>query len=61
TNARGTITFATGGPNTRTTQLFINYRDNGRLDGMGFSHFGKVVEGMEAVGRLILGVLRLLK
>lgn len=52
TNARGTITFATGGPNTRTTQLFINYRDNGRLDGMGFSPFGKVVEGMEVVDKI---------
>ncbi|MBM3279813.1 MAG: peptidylprolyl isomerase [Candidatus Handelsmanbacteria bacterium] len=52
TNARGTISFATAGPNTRTTQLFINYRDNGRLDGMGFSPFGKVVEGMELVDKI---------
>lgn len=51
-NVRGTITFATGGPNTRTTQLFINYQDNGRLDGMGFSPFGKVVEGMEMVDKI---------
>jgi peptidyl-prolyl cis-trans isomerase A (cyclophilin A) len=43
-NKRGSVTFATAGPNTRTTQVFINLRDNGRLDGMGFSPFG-VVEG----------------
>ena len=44
-NTRGTITFATAGPDTRTTQLFINFADNTRLDGMGFSPFGKVIEG----------------
>src|SRR5580700_7276709 len=42
-NTRGAITFATAGPNTRTTQLFINFSDNGNLDGMGFSPFGKVI------------------
>jgi peptidyl-prolyl cis-trans isomerase A (cyclophilin A) len=55
TNARGTITFATAGPNTRTTQLFINYRDNGRLDSMGFSPFGKIAEGMEVVDKIYSG------
>lgn len=51
-NTRGTITFATAGPNTRTTQLFINLVDNNRLDGMGFSPFGKVVEGMDVVDKI---------
>ena len=51
-NTRGTITFATAGPNTRTTQLFINFGDNLNLDGMGFSPFGKVAEGMDVVDKI---------
>ena len=48
-NVRGTLTFATAGPNTRTTQLFFNFGDNARLDRMGFSPFAKVVDGMAVV------------
>ena len=50
-NQKGYITFAkTGAPDSRTTQLFINYGDNARLDGMGFAPFGKVLgDGMKVV------------
>jgi peptidyl-prolyl cis-trans isomerase A (cyclophilin A) len=51
-NKRGAISFAMAGPNTRTTQLFINLVDNTNLDSMGFSPFGKVVEGMEIVDKI---------
>ena len=52
TNKRGTLTFATSGPNTRTTQLFINFGENGRLDQMGFSPFAEVVDGMDVVDKI---------
>jgi peptidyl-prolyl cis-trans isomerase A (cyclophilin A) len=48
-NTKGMVTFAMGGPNSRTVQVFINYADNSRLDGMGFPPFGKVIDGMKVV------------
>ena len=54
-NHRGTITFATAGPDTRTTQVFINFGDNAALDGQGFAAFGKVVSGMDVVDQLYNG------
>jgi len=51
-NKRGFVTFATSGANSRTTQLFINFGNNANLDGMGFSPFGVVTEGMAAVDSL---------
>ncbi len=52
-NTRGYITFAKSGkPHSRTTQLFINFADNARLDADGFTPFGKVVEGMDVVDKL---------
>ncbi len=54
-NKAGTITFATAGPNTRTTQLFINFGNNAFLDGQGFSPFGEVISGMDVVQKLYAG------
>ncbi len=54
-NRRGRITFATSGPNSRTSQVFINLADNASLDGMGFAPFGRVSEGLEIVGQLHSG------
>lgn len=54
-NARGYITYAMAGPNTRTTQFFINFGDNRNLDGMGFAPFGRVIEGMDVVDNIYNG------
>ncbi len=54
-NTLGMITYAMAGPNTRTTQLFINYGNNAGLDSQGFSPFGKVVSGMEVVTAIYSG------
>ncbi len=52
-NTRGYITFAKSGkPHSRTTQLFINYGDNDRLDEMGFTPFGQVIQGMEIIDKI---------
>ena len=50
-NRRGTITYGTAGPNTRTTQVFINLANNARLDSKGFAPFGEVTEGMEVADK----------
>jgi len=55
TNSPGMVTFATGGPNTRSAQIFINYGDNSYLDNSGFAPFGKVVEGFESVNEFYSG------
>ncbi|HYK90173.1 MAG TPA: peptidylprolyl isomerase [Acidobacteriota bacterium] len=55
-NKRGYVTFATAGPNSRTTQVFINFNDrNTQLDSMGFAPFGKIVEGMKVVDSIYSG------
>jgi cyclophilin family peptidyl-prolyl cis-trans isomerase len=55
-NVRGTVTFAqTSAPNSRSTQLFINFVDNAFLDGQRFAPFGKVVSGMENVDQIYSG------
>ena len=54
-NERGTITFATSGADSRTTQVFINFVDNKNLDSMGFAPFGRVIKGMETVDAIYAG------
>lgn len=51
-NVRGSLSFATGGANTRTTQVFINLANNSNLDGSGFAPFGRVISGMDVVDAL---------
>ncbi len=54
-NKRGFITFATSGPNSRTTQVFVNFADNSGLDRQGFAPFGQVTSGMDVVDKLYSG------
>src|SRR6266545_1348409 len=55
-NKRGFITYAmSGSPDTRTTQVFINFQDNSSLDGQGFAPFGEVVSGMAVVDKIYSG------
>ncbi len=54
-NRRGFVTFATAGPDTRTTQVFINFGDNAALDRQGFSPFGQVISGMDVVDKFHAG------
>ncbi|MGH9395074.1 MAG: peptidylprolyl isomerase [Terriglobales bacterium] len=54
-NTRGMVTFAKGGLNSRTTQVYINFGDNSRLDKLGFATFGQVISGMNIVYRLYSG------
>jgi peptidyl-prolyl cis-trans isomerase A (cyclophilin A) len=53
-NARGTISFATSGKNSRVNQFFINFSDNARLDAMGFAPIGRV-RSMDVVDKLYAG------
>jgi cyclophilin family peptidyl-prolyl cis-trans isomerase len=55
TNTRGTFAFAMTGPDTRTTQIYINLKDNPQLDGQGFTPLGQVTSGMDVVDRLYSG------
>ena len=54
-NTLGTIAYATAGPDTRTTQVYINLGDNSRLDKEGFAPFGVVTKGMNVVNLLYAG------
>lgn len=56
-NLRGYVSFAkTGAPHSRTTQIFINFGDNRRLDKYGFAPFGYIsAQGMKVVDALYAG------
>ena len=51
-NTKGTVSYATAGPNTRTSQLFVNLVDNTRLDKMGFAPFAYVTQGLDVVEKI---------
>jgi cyclophilin family peptidyl-prolyl cis-trans isomerase len=52
-NKKGYVTFAkSGAPDSRSTQVFINFQDNDNLDGLGFAPFGRIVDGMNVVQKL---------
>ena len=55
TNARGTLAYAMTGPDTRTTQIYINLKDNPHLDAEGFAPFGRIVEGVDVIDKLYSG------
>mmetsp|Transcript_38974 Transcript_38974/g.70950 ORF Transcript_38974/g.70950 Transcript_38974/m.70950 type:complete len:206 (+) Transcript_38974:68-685(+) len=54
-NSRGTLSFATSGPNCRSCQVFINLVDNTSLDKQGFSPFGQITAGMDQVDKIFTG------
>ena len=54
-NTRGAVTFASAGPNTRTTQIFVNLGDNRNLDNSGFAPVGSVTSGMKVLDQLYSG------
>jgi peptidyl-prolyl cis-trans isomerase A (cyclophilin A) len=54
-NTAGRLSFATAGPGTRTSQLFVNLANNARLDGMGFAPFAEVTDGVQIVDLLHSG------
>ncbi len=57
-NTRGTLAYAMTGPDTRTSQIYINYTDNSRLDEQGFAPLGEVIQGMNIVDQLSGGGMR---
>jgi peptidyl-prolyl cis-trans isomerase A (cyclophilin A) len=54
-NEKRYVTFASGGPNTRSTQVFVNLRDNTPLDKAGFTPFGRVTSGLDTLEKIYSG------